>query len=974
MTGDPRHSAPDPEARARVTAEVPLSANQRRFWFLDRVAPGDPSLNVAVRWELRGALSCAALENAITHVIDRHEVLRSRYLERGETPLAQVLEHAPFRLDVVDLRAVPAPGHAARIEDIARQVAARPFDLGQAGHLRATLIRLSGDRAILVLVAHHICFDGWSIRVLGAEVGAAFAALSQGATPELPPLALHYGDFALWQAELLATDTAQEDIAYWRAQLGRGTPYELRPDLPRPARRQTGVAQVSLDLPQDFGPRLKATARAMGVSRFTLGVALFAACLHRLQGGAEARITTQVAGRTELELEPLIGVFINTLVLRLPTTDEATLADHVSTAAEVVEGALIHQDLPFDRIVGAVNPPRDPARLPLAGVNFNLQDVFMQGGTFGGVEFVSSPSHTPGAIHDLDLAVMGRPSGWQVTVEYATALYRPETAEALIGMMAQAFELLFRDPKARLSELPLPPVLARRDAAEDARIGAAEQALMSCALVGQAVVVPAGTGLFGFVVPGATGAVPLEDLPRRITAALAGHPALTELTGLSLLGALPLGNDGLPDRALLLPPPQEGLAAAPGRGAEVLRGGEAGGSVDTGQGALAAPAPDAVMQALAADWAEILNHPAPQPGDNFFDLGGHSVLVLRQLARLRARWSITLDVTQFYEHATLAALADLVRRTRAALETGAEDGPDWRLMTLREDGTGQPLIAVNNFATALALSNAGGVRRPARCIRIFDRDRGIDLTAKRFEDVAADCAALIRKAQPDGPYLLYGNCVHGNLALEAARLLHAQGAEIRAVVMKDVWEPAYTDGLRGTFLTRWGDRVQALRNALRALRRGEMSLTAFLGRFRMIRATGLPWALARLGLLDAVRKTDMERDEELFVSAISRLRDVYRPGPVDFPVLHVVTDITPQGRNYAPSIGWDRLLSPELLQTVHLPRVSVHGGRRDGVEDMARHMAEFLGEGAMPPQFAPPRTAQPRPARGQSDPRPPVAE
>lgn len=264
-------------------------------------------------------------------------------------------------------------------------------------------------------------------------------------------------------------------------------------------------------------------------------------------------------------------------------------------------------------------------------------------------------------------------------------------------------------------------------------------------------------------------------------------------------------------------------------------------------------------------------------------------------------------------------------------------------MRLRREGQGQPLIAVNNAATALALGTAGTAPRPTACVRVFDGDRGIALDDRPFEAIAADYAQVIRKAQPEGPYLLYGNCVHGNLALEAARVLHGDGADVR-VVMKDVWEPGYTAALPQHPKLNRQEKIHGLRTRLRAVRDGEMSFSALLGMYSITRKLGILQLGSKLGLIERVKRSDLEEDQERFISHVSRKRDVYRPGPVDFPVLHVVTGITPSGRGFSPSIGWENVIPPEHLTTVRLPKVMVLRDHRVGVDAMARRIEGFLGE------------------------------
>ena len=912
---DQTKTAPD-----AVVAAFPLTATQERCWFLDRINPGEPALNVAVRWELRGRVSAEAVERAFAHVIARHEILRTRFVERDGAPMQEVLDHAPFRLGQFDLRTTPEADRLARIDAIAHEEAERPFDLARPPLIRANLVRFDAGRAMLLIVAHQSVFDGYSIGILGREIGTAAAAFDAGGTPDLPDLPLQYGDVALWQRELHASGILEEEAGYWRETLAGAPYFEVQPDHPRPATRSTAVAMLHRPLPADFPDRLRAAAKAAGVTPFAFGAGAVSAALHRLTGASEVLMGTQIAGRTETDLEPLIGVFINNLVLRLPTAPDTTLAQQIAHAGTVVGGALAHQTMPFNRLVEILNPPRDASRNPLISVNYNLLEVFMKGWSFGDFELISVPSHAPGSVYDLEIVAIGRPEGgWRLTVEYRPDLFEVDTVERLLALVEDVFATAFAAPQTPLAALPIDPALERRGAQTDPAHAAIEAILRDHPMVAEAACIAAPTGPYAFVTARDTGTTPLERLPADILAyaeALGGAvPA-----GVSLLAALPRTASGGVDRTQL---------RAPTEAARVRTG---------------TPPDPAVVEALRADWQDILGIDAVPPAASFFDLGGHSLLAVRLLARIRDRWAVPLGIAAIYENPTLPALAAAIAARRT--EAHAAPTEDWRILRLVREGRAQPLIAVNNAATALALGGQFAEPHPISCVRLYDSGRGLDADALvaglDFEEIAARYAEVIRAAQPEGPYLLYGNCVHGNLALEAARHLQAEGAEIAGVVMKDVWEPGYTARILADSGLRRREKLHALRNKLRMVRAGHMSLSAALGSYRIVRATGVLQAATALRLIDRVRLSDLEADQERFISVVTDARDRYRPAPLDLPVLHVVTRISPRHAPFSPSIGWDKVIAPHRLKTVHLGEVYVHRATRIGVGDLAREMEAFL--------------------------------
>lgn len=924
-------------SRQPAIARFPVSTIQRQFWFMDLMAPGDPSLNIAVRWEVRGRLRSASLQAAFQRVIDRHEIFRTRFVEHEQELVQEVVERVNFRLGVVDLRTTPQDRHAARVDQIALEEAAAPFDLSEPGMIRVTLVQLAADRAILLIAAHHIVFDGFSIGVLGQEVGALAAAAEAGRAANLPELPLQYGDYAMWQEEYLASGVLAEDEAYWIRQMRGARYFELPADKPRPALRSSAVARAGCDVPASVVAGMEAAARARGVSLFTFGTAAVSAALHRIVGGPEVLLSTPIAGRIDTDLEPLIGPFISNHVLRLPVGAQQGFDEHLTATSQVVEQALTHQSLPFSRLIELLNPPRDPSRSPLASMSFSLQHVFHRDSSFGGFELISLPSHTPGSAQDLNIILVGRPLGWRLSVEYNPDLFEAATAEALVRTFAATFERLTGDgPAPALAELPLDPALEGR-AAGEARPFAKVEAVLAAHPEVSAVAAVAGEGTGGsyaFVSPQPGSLTPLETLPAELMGFAARRLSPAEMPGgISVLAALPRTASGDLDRARLPRPVIRPLTAAtPAQAAPPA----------------AARAED-LEAALAAICAELLDR-ADVPRDvSFFDLGGHSLLAVRLIARIRERWGVRLGVATLYTNATLAALTQRLAQelgTAAPVAAGspaaAAQEDDWRIEPLLTEGEAQPIIGVNDVGLIIDTCRHLKASHPATCVRLFDGTRGIDRSPRSFEEIAQEYARTIRRAQPEGPYLLFGVCVHGNIALEAARALQSDGAEVLGVVIKDVWEPGYAAGLKTRRATRWAERLYALRNKLRMVRMGTLSFTAMLGSYRIVRRSGILQLAHRLGLIERVRITDLAPEQERFVSYISAARNVYRPAPLDLPVLHVVTRITAQGKRFLPSVGWEKIVPPARLKTVKVDEVVIKGHEPIGTRDLAREIDSWL--------------------------------
>ncbi|MFS8110511.1 condensation domain-containing protein [Rhizobium jaguaris] len=443
-------------ADLEIIGEFPCTQTQLRCWILDKLLPGNPALNVAVRWEIRGAFKASTIEAAFRKVIQRHEILRTRFIEREGQPFQQAVDRIDFKMSVIDLRSMASDQRQARIMSIGEETAQAPFDLGKPGLFRVSLLMAENDRGVLLITAHQSCFDGWSIRVLGREVGEIAAGIDAGRQPVLPELPLQYGDYALWQQEYLQSYGFETEKTFWREKLSGAPYFEVTSDHPRGRVKTNHGNILSIAQPLSFSERIDAAARAHRVSQYSYGAAIISAMLHRLTNAQTVMFGSQVAGREHADLEDLIGVFINNLVLRFDFSSDTSFAQHIHSVSETVEGALNHQRMPFNKLVELINPVRDPSRNPLISVNFNLQKAFLEDHRYGGFELISSPSQSPGVIYDLSFIMIGRPSGWRMSIEYNADLFEASTIEGLLQLWQKAYEIALDHPEASLSSLIAP--------------------------------------------------------------------------------------------------------------------------------------------------------------------------------------------------------------------------------------------------------------------------------------------------------------------------------------------------------------------------------------------------------------------------------------------------------------------------------------------------------------------------------------
>ncbi|MDO9712576.1 non-ribosomal peptide synthetase [Paracraurococcus lichenis] len=447
---------PDPAAPAAPEAgrAHPTSFAQRRFWVLDRLDPGNPALNVAVRWRIEGDLSTGQIAAAFERIIARHEVLRTCFIERDGEPVQVVREAVPFHVPSIDLTVLDSDA-MAECDRIARAEARTPFDLAVAPLIRVTHLRLRADLAIIAVTAHHAVCDGWSIGLLAAEMCEICGAAAAGRAPALPELPFCYGDFAAYEREALAAGDMDADVAYWASTLRGIEPAAPLPDVPAPPAPAGTSAIESILLPPALTDALTLLQRQHGCTAFMVALAALGAVLARYTGATDIAVGTQVAGRDDVAVEDLVGVFINTLVLRLDLSGEPDAATLLARVREVVAGALAHRTVPFERILEAVRPGRHRGQAPLFAVNFIFQRSFIRNADCGAFRLIDLPSHSAGALHDLNFFMVERPEGWRASCEYRADLYAAETISQILRHFATLMSAMAAAPRTPVWRLPM---------------------------------------------------------------------------------------------------------------------------------------------------------------------------------------------------------------------------------------------------------------------------------------------------------------------------------------------------------------------------------------------------------------------------------------------------------------------------------------------------------------------------------------
>ncbi|MEV7611605.1 amino acid adenylation domain-containing protein [Streptomyces sp. NPDC089799] len=451
---------------------LPLSFAQERMWFLDRMSDVGDEYVLWYSWRVHGGLDRDAWQGALDEVVARHEVLRTALVEVDGRPVQRVLDGIGVP---VDWQQAPAAGPVAsggdggdggdgidggqerldRVRELAVAFATRRFDLAGPPLLRAGVWELGERDHVAVIAFHHAATDGWSKDIVIGELSAAYAARTEGRPSGLPPVPVQYGDYAVWQRDRLAGGAMEEELAYWERALAGVPVLELPTDRPRPAGWSGRGGAVEVDLAPELADGLDALARRYGVSRFMVLLAVTQVVLGRWSGQQDVAVGTPVAGRGRLELERLVGLLVNTVVLRGDLTGEPTFEEYLGRVRESVLGAFDHQEVPFERLVEQLRPERDPARNPLFQVMFDVQESATGGPRVPGLDVQYFPLPWGSAKFDLTATFLLYPDRFALNVEYASDLFDPATVTRFAGHVGRVLESVLADPAVRVGRLEL---------------------------------------------------------------------------------------------------------------------------------------------------------------------------------------------------------------------------------------------------------------------------------------------------------------------------------------------------------------------------------------------------------------------------------------------------------------------------------------------------------------------------------------
>ena len=461
---------------------VPLSYSQQRMWFLWQMEPDSPAYNVGGMARLRGVLDVGRFEAALQALIMRHETLRTTFPSVDGVAQQKVARQTGLRMDWQDFSALNEAERQLRLQQLADHEAHTPFNLETGPLLRACLVKAGEQEHYLVLTLHHIVTEGWAMDIFARELSALYEAFIDERDSPLAPLPVQYLDYSVWQRQWLESGERQRQLDYWIGQLGHEHPLlELPADRPRPPVQSHQGELYRFDLSDELAARVRAFNAERGLTLFMTMTATLAVLLYRYSGQTDLRIGAPVANRIRPESEGLIGAFLNTQVLRCQLNGQMNVAELFEQVRHTVIEGQSHQDLPFDHLVEALQPPRSAAYNPLFQVMCNVQRwEFQQSRQLAGmtVEYLANDARA--TKFDLNLEVTDLDHRLGCCLTYSTDLFDAPRIARMAEHWRNLLEALIANPQQRLSELPLLTASEQRVLQDSLGVEAGEHRLDQC--------------------------------------------------------------------------------------------------------------------------------------------------------------------------------------------------------------------------------------------------------------------------------------------------------------------------------------------------------------------------------------------------------------------------------------------------------------------------------------------------------------
>jgi thioesterase domain-containing protein len=667
----------------------PASLAQRRLWFLHQLQAPTSAYNVHVGLWLYGSLDLTALESSLQEIVNRHESLRTTFaLDRGE--LIQVVRSAhKVNLaikDFSDLAEPYAPAYA-----FARQEVEAPFDLSTGPLFRCQLLRIGPEEHVLLCTMHHIITDASSTQVFAKELASFYDAETKGTAPNLPELTIQYGDYADWQSRWLDSEVAQKKQAYWKRTLtGAPVLLELPYDAPRPAEQTLEGATLALEVPREISAAFGSLAKERKVTQFMLLLAAFKVLLYRYSGQRDILVGVPVAGRSQVETEPLIGFFVDTVVLRDDLSGNPPFVELLMQVRDTTVTAIANSDVPFEKVVETLRPERNLGFNPVFQVMFSLIKSAIRTHAFGSLRAYPYVVYASSSILDLSATfIEDSDSKWWLQFDFNTTLFKHDRIVRMFHDYMEILQRIAENPESRVDDLAFTNAKRRKT--------------------------PASSKL----------ARKHQSHPERVSARLRQ------------------------------------------------------------QGRVVPKSNDAHEELLVEVWKEVLGLQQIGIHDNFFDVGGHSLLAARLTAQIQEATGRAIQVSAIFRAPTIAKLAEFIRK-------GAVLEPDSFALKLREGFDRIPLFAV--VAPGADWLGFGMLAR-----HMGERDslvklqgpgpavRGRPFQREELRALAQQYIGAMRAVQPDGPFCLAGMCDGVQIAQKMILELESLGEEVAMFAILDTW-------------------------------------------------------------------------------------------------------------------------------------------------------------------------------------------
>jgi thioesterase domain-containing protein len=678
----------------------PLAPNQKRFWILDQLEPGNAAYHIPICLRLIGPLSRESLERSLAAMVARHEPLRSRFVVHNSEPMLVVDSRAVVDLQVLELSAVRESEVEAKAYSLVREEIGRPFDLSRGPPIRTVLLILAPAHHILVCTIHHIASDGWSAELLVREIAEHYEALTAGREPSIEPLAFPYSSYAVLQHLALDGERMNQQLSYWRRMLADAPPLlDLRPRGNRPDRPTHRGASHAVRLDGEMIEELQQLAREQRSTLFMVLTAAFGALVSLFSQRTDIVIGIPVTGRDRVETESLIGLFVNTIVLRVSLAGDPSFEEILDQTRGRLLDAMSHQDVPFERVVDAIGGYRSPAYNPIFQIMFSMFRAAVQSRRFGPLSAMPYIVESSTARVDLNVNVIqGMEHTWWLQAEYRTDLFDHSYISNILAAYLALLRMVARDADKHLSKI---------------------------------------------------------GVTLNATLQKHGNPQLSDANG----------GDPVAQRG-----PESSVTGGIQRFDRSVRT-----AAEAGE-----HAPDYIERTMITIWGKALRRPSIQIDDDFFNLGGHSLMAISLTAEINRTFRAKFPVSMLLRESTIRRFA---RRLRSQTFVSSS------FVALSNSGHKSPLFVVGNNYRIRELADALGPDQPLYQIDAYalqeERIISGEPLVSTIQDFAIHFVSQIVAVQNSGPYFLAGQCEGAIIAIEIANELKRLGHKVATLMLFD---------------------------------------------------------------------------------------------------------------------------------------------------------------------------------------------